>query len=55
MDVIICFRCGNFYYGPPTDWAKENACFRGSPRTGDLVRLAKEAFPDDEKIQALKE
>jgi hypothetical protein len=56
MDVIICFKCGNFYVGPPTDQrVMENASFSESPNTGRLVRLAKEAFPDDEEVQALKE
>jgi hypothetical protein len=55
VDVIICFRCGNLYYGRPTELAKENACFMSSPRASDLVQLAKRAFPHDQKIQALKE
>jgi hypothetical protein len=56
VDVIICFKCSNFYLGPPTDKrVLENATFSGSPNTGRLVRLAKEAFPDDEEVQALKD
>jgi hypothetical protein len=54
VDVIICFKCSNFYYGPPTEFANENACFGGSPRKADLVKLAKESFPDDPAIQELK-
>ena len=54
IDMIICFKCGNFYVGPPTDKrVMENASFNGSPNTGRLVQLAKEAFPDDEEVQAL--
>jgi hypothetical protein len=53
-EILICFKCRNLYCGPPTERAKENAGFRGRtwPR---LVRLAKEAFPYDKEIQALKE
>jgi hypothetical protein len=54
VEILICFRCNNFYCGPPTRRAKENARFGGSPRRADLVRLAKEAFPGDKEIQALK-
>lgn len=54
VDILICFKCGNFYIGPPThERVMENASFRESPNTGRLVRLAKEAFPDDEEVQAL--
>ncbi len=55
VDVLLCFQCSNFYCGPPKDPADDNACFKDSPRRPDLVRLAKEAFPDDKEIQALKE
>jgi hypothetical protein len=56
IEVLICFICDNFYCGPPTKGqANENASFVGSPRRADLVRLAREAFPDDKEIQALKE
>jgi hypothetical protein len=53
VDVLICFTCDNLYCGPPTDQAKENAGFRGSPRRDDLLQLAKEAFPEDAEIQSL--
>lgn len=56
VDVIICFKCKNFYVGPPNDkWVASNASFLGSPNTSRLIRLAKEAFPRDEEIQALKD
>ncbi|HTU88524.1 MAG TPA: hypothetical protein VMF69_00365 [Gemmataceae bacterium] len=56
VDVIICFKCGNFYLGPPTDKrVMETASFNGSPNTSRLVQLAKEAFPDDKEVQALEE
>jgi hypothetical protein len=56
VDVIICFHCDNFYLGPPTDKrVMENASFGGSPNRVRLVRLAKEAFPDDEEVQELKD
>jgi len=55
-DMIICFRCQNYYLGPATDGrAMENGWFAGSPSASRLVRLAKEAFPDDKEIQALEE
>jgi hypothetical protein len=54
VDVIICFKCQNFYLGPPTEQnVTENASFHGSSNASRLVRLAKEAFPDDKEIQAL--
>jgi hypothetical protein len=56
VDVIICFKCENFYLGPSTDkQVMENASFHGSPNAGRLIRLVKEAFPDDEEVQALKD
>jgi hypothetical protein len=57
VDVLICFLCHNLYCGPPRDRgrATENGGFQGSPAESRLIRLAKEAFPDDEEIQALKE
>src|SRR5262249_20587950 len=57
VDVLVCFYCDNLYCGPPRDLAPnaENLSFDGSPRRADLVRLAKEAFPDDKEIQALED
>ncbi len=55
LDVLICFKCHNFYFGSPIGETRNNATFCGSPNTTRLVRLAKEAFPDDEEIQALDE
>lgn len=56
VDVIICFTCGNFYLGPPTDKrVMENASFFKSPNRGRLVQLAKDAFPEDKEVQALKD
>jgi hypothetical protein len=56
VDLIICFKCGNFYLGPPTDKrGMENASFAGSPNRGHLVRLAKDAFPDGEEVQKMKD
>lgn len=55
VDMVICFKCGNFYLGPPTDKrVMETASFMGTPNASRLVRLAKEAFPADEEVQALK-
>lgn len=55
VEVLICFTCGNLYVGPPTKVARENVSFNGSPLRPRLVRLAKEAFPQDKEIQGLKE
>jgi hypothetical protein len=56
VDVIICLKCQNFYLGPPTDRpVAETASFAGSPAGPRLVRLAKEALPQDKDIQGLKE
>jgi hypothetical protein len=56
VDVVICFHCGNFYIGPPVtgEQVLENAAFHGSPNRARLVRLAKQALPDDKDIQALE-
>lgn len=55
VDIIICFKCDNFYSGPPTGDAHENASFHRSPNRRLLVQLVKESFPDDKDIQGLKE
>jgi hypothetical protein len=55
IDVLICFFCDNVYCGSPNGPERKTASFFGSPRRRDLVRLAKEAFPDDKDIQALKD
>jgi hypothetical protein len=56
VDLVICFKCHNFYLGPRTDkLVMENASFLSSPNTARLVRLAKEAFPDDTEVQGLAE
>ncbi len=56
VDVIICYTCRNFYLGPPSNKeVRENATFIESPNTGRLIQLAKEAFPNDEEVQAIKE
>jgi hypothetical protein len=56
VDFIVCFFCDNFYLGPPSyQRVSENGTFHGTPARPLLVRLAKEAFPDDKEIQGLKE
>jgi hypothetical protein len=55
VDVVICFKCNNFYLGSPKDRVMENKWFGGSPLRYRLVGLAKEAFPEDKDIQALKD
>lgn len=55
VDVLICFICHNLYCGRPVKIAEENSSFAQSPAESRLIRLAKEAFPDDAEIQALKE
>jgi hypothetical protein len=53
-EVLICFTCNNLYCGPPQKEARENAMFKQTARR-DLLQLAKEAFPSDKDIQALKD
>jgi hypothetical protein len=56
VDLVICFTCDNFYLGPRSDkLVMENASFVGSPNNARLVRLAKEAFPEDKEVQGLAE
>ena len=56
VDMVICFRCHNFYLGPPSDKrVMETASFASTPAVERIVRLAKDAFPDDPEIQALEE
>jgi len=56
VDVVICFRCSNFYLGPPADKpVMENASFAFTAARARLVRLAEEAFSDDKDIQGLEE
>jgi hypothetical protein len=54
-DVLVCFLCHNLGWGPVAAPEAGRGSFWGSPRTGDLVRLAKKAFPDDPEVQGLKE
>jgi hypothetical protein len=54
VEVLICFKCQNFYCGPPKEAAMETASFSGSPARQRLLRLAKEAFPNDAEVQALR-
>jgi hypothetical protein len=57
MDVRLCFECGivEFYEfnddGDPQRYAKQDFD-RMFPQ---LAKLAKEAFPEDKDIQAIKE
>jgi hypothetical protein len=56
VDFIVCFVCDNFYLGPPSDQrVRENGSVVETPARARLIRLAKEAFPDDKEIQGLKE
>jgi hypothetical protein len=57
VDLVICFKCHNFYLGPPSDGrvVGENATFSGSPNARHMIRLAKDAFPEDQEIQELKD
>lgn len=56
VEVLVCFKCGNFYCGPPTKAIPhEQGTFKGKPLYGRFVRLARESFPDDKDIQSLKE
>jgi hypothetical protein len=54
VDVIICFKCGNLYVGPPTDRkGLKVESFHRSPADRRLIELAKEALPDDREVQAI--
>jgi hypothetical protein len=56
VDLVICFKCHNFYLGPPSERrVMETASFIGTPASTKLIQLAKEAFPEDAEIGALKE
>src|SRR5207253_10776293 len=60
VEVIICFHCENFAltcYDAKDKVVKQDAFapFGGTPTWRVLVKLAKEAFPDDKAIQSLNE
>jgi hypothetical protein len=56
VDVVICLRCQNFYLGPPRGDERMlvTGSFAGTPGRQRLIRLAKDALPDDPDIQALE-
>jgi hypothetical protein len=54
-DVLICFSCHNLYCGPPKEEVMENAGFSASRVRSKLVRLAREALPEDKEVQELKD
>jgi hypothetical protein len=55
VEVLVCFHCDNLYCGPATDNVPRTASFHSTPARARLVRLAREAFPDDKEVQRLKE
>ena len=55
IDALICFKCDNFYCGPPTKDARKMGNFGGTPLRSRLLQLTKEAFPEDKEIQALED
>jgi hypothetical protein len=60
VDVVICFSCTNLEVTAHDAKGKEVGddgfgAFGGTKSWTALVKLAKEAFPDDKAIQALKE
>ncbi|MBI1914333.1 MAG: hypothetical protein HYS12_06290 [Planctomycetes bacterium] len=56
IDVLLCFKCDNFYCGPATkDIPRETGSFGNGRLRSRLLQLAKEAFPDDKDIQALQD
>jgi hypothetical protein len=60
VDIIICFHCQNFVltsYDANGKIVKRDVfgAFGGTPSRKALVKLAKEAFPDDKAIQNLAE
>jgi hypothetical protein len=55
VGVLICFYCDNLYCGPAPDRVPRTLSFHSTPARARLVRLAKEAFPDDKEVQGLRE
>ena len=57
VDVVICFKCTNLaiFDGKGREIAEAHGGFGGTASEAALIKLAKEAFPDDKVIQALKE
>lgn len=57
IEVIICFTCENFRFIVKDAKGNEVKKLSGAfgPDLAPLVKLAKEAFPDDKDIQALKD
>jgi hypothetical protein len=55
VDVVICFQCDNLYVGPPKKDQGENYSFIKTPARARLIVLTKEAFPEDNEVQSLKE
>ena len=57
VEVLICFKCDSLrvisHSGKGKVVKRASGAFGG--HAGPLVKLAKEAFPDDKEIQALKE
>jgi hypothetical protein len=54
LEVLVCFKCDDLWphvVGEPGEPHGETLAF--DPVRADLLALAKEAFPDDSKIQAL--
>ena len=57
VEVVICFDCDELIVHAPkaSDGSIRGAMEDFDPARPALVRLAKEAFPEDKEIQALKE
>jgi hypothetical protein len=60
VEVIICFKCSNLSVishdaNGKVKETRGGGGFGETPSWTALVKLAKEAFPDDKEIQALKE
>jgi hypothetical protein len=57
VDVIVCFGCSNLRVIARDADGKELAKASGGfgPDKSDLLKLTKEAFPDDKEIQGIGE
>ncbi len=56
VDVLLCFSCDELeVFVKNADGTLYRAHEDFDPMRAELVKLAKEAFPDDQQIQALKE
>jgi hypothetical protein len=55
VDLLVCFTCSEFIlYVPEADGRTRRACEDFDENRAAFVSLAKDAFPQDPQIQALR-